>query len=282
MNRVRRVHQSQRWKSKVVWCLIEVLKLVLIVPNLGLLLWWHERVDLRLLFQVEVLEVYLTVFYVRFERGSDFLRFNLFDVYVCKPRMLKNLLDASNSSKSFRLVFVQQFFNDVNKVVSVVQTILLLVRENDFGSLNFCEQQVFVFVKEWCHANPHFIYKNSQGPPIDSEVMTCLQDHLWSQILWCSTICPRHTTCVKHFCETKVNDVDVVFVSLCASNQEVVRLDVSMNDSLLVHLFNSLDHLNSNNENGLEVEASFAGLEKIFQRWAKQVHNHHVELLVGH
>lgn len=42
--------------------------------------------------------------------------------------------------------------------------------------------------------------------------------------------------------ESKINDVNIVPCCV-GSNQEIVRLDVSMDDSLLVHLFNSFDHL---------------------------------------
>ena len=44
-------------------------------------------------------------------------------------------------------------------------------------------------------------------------------------------------------CEAEVDDVNVVLGALGASNEEVVRLDVSMDDALLVNFLDALDHL---------------------------------------
>ena len=43
--------------------------------------------------------------------------------------------------------------------------------------------------------------------------------------------------------QTEVNNVNIVASGLGPANQEVVRFDVTMDDSLLVHLLDSLDHL---------------------------------------
>ena len=42
-------------------------------------------------------------------------------------------------------------------------------------------------------------------------------------------------TVLKAFCQSKVNDVDLILGLIRAPDQEVVGFDVSMNDSLLVH-----------------------------------------------
>ena len=41
--------------------------------------------------------------------------------------------------------------------------------------------------------------------------------------------------------QTEIDNVDVVFRALITSDQEVVRLDISMDDPLLVHFLNSMD-----------------------------------------
>lgn len=41
--------------------------------------------------------------------------------------------------------------------------------------------------------------------------------------------------------ETKVDDVNVVLVCVGSANEEVVRLDISMNNALLVDLLDALD-----------------------------------------
>ena len=69
--------------------------------------------------------------------------------------------------------------------------------------------------------------------------------------------------------ETEVDDVDVVAGRLRASNQEVIRLDITMNDSLFMHLLNSLDQLDADQEARLEVESSLAGREEVFKRRSK-------------
>ena len=43
------------------------------------------------------------------------------------------------------------------------------------------------------------------------------------------------------FCQTEIDDEDVIFVSIVASNQKVVGLDISMYNSLFMDLLNSLN-----------------------------------------
>ena len=53
------------------------------------------------------------------------------------------------------------------------------------------------------------------------------------------------------FGKTKINDVDVVTSSVCASNEEIIWLDITMDDSLLVNLLNAADELHCNHQNSL-------------------------------
>lgn len=41
--------------------------------------------------------------------------------------------------------------------------------------------------------------------------------------------------------ETEIDDENVILVSVCTTNQEIVWLDVSMDDPLFVHFLNTLD-----------------------------------------
>ena len=79
--------------------------------------------------------------------------------------------------------------------------------------------------------------------------------------------------------KTKIDDVNSVFILVIASYQEVIRLNVSMNNSFLVHYLNSLDHLHCNMEYSPQIELSAALLEQIFKTLAQKVHNHNVEHL---
>ena len=54
-----------------------------------------------------------------------------------------------------------------------------------------------------------------------------------------------------------------------------------MDYALLVHLFDTLDHLDGDEQHGLQVEAALARLEEVLEGGAQQVHHHHVELLVS-
>jgi hypothetical protein len=64
-------------------------------------------------------------------------------------------------------------------------------------------------------------------------------------------------------CQTEVNNVDGILSVFVASNQKVVRFDVSVNDSLLMNNLDSLDHLHGDVQHTLEVELLSALLEQV-------------------
>lgn len=66
------------------------------------------------------------------------------------------------------------------------------------------------------------------------------------------------------FSQTEINNVDGVLSCFSSSRHKIVRLDVSVYDSLFVDYLNSLEHLNSDVKNRGEVKFSSALLEKIF------------------
>lgn len=80
--------------------------------------------------------------------------------------------------------------------------------------------------------------------------------------------------------ETKINDVNIIFCNLCAADEEVVRLDVSMDNSFVVDLLDSLDHLLGDEAAGFQIEFSFALHEQIFETGSEHVHDHDVELVL--
>ena len=82
--------------------------------------------------------------------------------------------------------------------------------------------------------------------------------------------------------QTEIDDIDVVSGGVSAANQEVIRLDVSVDDALFVDLLDTADQLDSDHEDSLEIEVALARLEQVFERRSQQVHHHHVELVVGH
>ena len=46
---------------------------------------------------------------------------------------------------------------------------------------------------------------------------------------------------LETLCETEINDVHAVLVGVIAADQEIVGLDISVDDALLVHLLDALD-----------------------------------------
>ena len=61
-------------------------------------------------------------------------------------------------------------------------------------------------------------------------------------------------TVLVAFGKPEVDYVHTVFCKLSTSNQEVVRLNITMYDALFMYLFDSLDHLNSDQKNILKVK----------------------------
>lgn len=75
--------------------------------------------------------------------------------------------------------------------------------------------------------------------------------------------------------EPKVNDVHIMLF-LANADEEVVRLDVSVQEVSGVHVLDSLDHLVSQHEDGLQRELPFAVIEQVLQRGPQKVDYHHV------
>ena len=61
--------------------------------------------------------------------------------------------------------------------------------------------------------------------------------------------------------QTEVDDVDGVLGLVIAANQEVIRLNVAMDDALLVDDLDALNHLHSDVQDGLQVEFAPTFLE---------------------
>ena len=71
------------------------------------------------------------------------------------------------------------------------------------------------------------------------------------------------------FGQSKVNNIDGIFRLVIATNQEIVRLNVAVNDALLMDNLDALDHLDGDMETCLEVKLAAALLEQILERLTK-------------
>lgn len=67
------------------------------------------------------------------------------------------------------------------------------------------------------------------------------------------------------FGESKIDDINSVFRLIVSATQKVVRFDVTMDNSLLMHHFNSLNHLHCDVKHSLQIEFPPAFLELILQ-----------------
>ena len=80
--------------------------------------------------------------------------------------------------------------------------------------------------------------------------------------------------------KTEVDNIDLVTSRLSSANQEVVRLHITMDNSLGVDLLEMVHELDGDEEDSLDIELALAGLEQVFEGWSQHVHDHDVHVAV--
>lgn len=80
-------------------------------------------------------------------------------------------------------------------------------------------------------------------------------------------------------CETEIDDVHSVLLLVFGTDHEVVRLDISVDNALIVDSFDQVNHLNNDADAGFGVKSTLAVLEQVFKTLAEKVHDHDVEHL---
>ena len=75
-------------------------------------------------------------------------------------------------------------------------------------------------------------------------------------------------------CQAEVDDINRIFGLIVSTYQEVIRLDIPMDDPLLVHDLDPLYHLDGYVQYCLQIELSAALLELVLQALSEQVHDH--------
>lgn len=76
---------------------------------------------------------------------------------------------------------------------------------------------------------------------------------------------------------TEVNDVDNVRdLAVGSANEEVVRLDVAVDQVLLVDCLNARQHLLGNHDNSLDGEAAVAVIKEVLEGRTEQVNDKNV------
>lgn len=77
--------------------------------------------------------------------------------------------------------------------------------------------------------------------------------------------------------QAEINDEYQVFSCFLITNEEIVRLDISVYYAILMHHLDSLHHLQPQVYAGAQVKLPPALREQVFQTLAQKVHDHHVE-----
>ena len=73
--------------------------------------------------------------------------------------MIDDFLEVSSCSEPTGLIFVKQFKDNVNKFITVVDLVLLLIWEHNPGLPNFEEQKFPFPIIEWSYSDQHFVDK---------------------------------------------------------------------------------------------------------------------------
>ena len=71
--------------------------------------------------------------------------------------MIDDFLEVSSCSKPTGLIFVKQFKDNVNKFITIVDLVLLFIRENYPGLSDFEKKKLSFSIIEWSYTNQHFV-----------------------------------------------------------------------------------------------------------------------------
>ena len=76
-------------------------------------------------------------------------------------------------------------------------------------------------------------------------------------------------------CQTEINNVYVVLL-LADADEEVVRLDITMEEVPRMDKLDSLEHLIGQHKHCFKGEFAFAVVEKVLKTWSEQVDDHDI------
>lgn len=148
--------------------------------------------------------------------------------------MIENLLTIALVPQSLVLFFVKESDNQVYYLIWVINPISGSVRENDLSILNFHEQHVSVTVVERSDTDKHFIYKDTESPPVNILIVTSPVDHLRGKVLGCAAKTHWQFFLPDHFSETIIDNLKVAIWI----NEDILKFQVTMCDALLVKVSN--------------------------------------------
>ena len=85
-----------------------------------------------------------------------------------------------------------------------------------------------------------FVEKDTERPDVKGMVMCLVLDHLWSHVLKSSTKSISLLTMIRLNAPPKITNLDNVTLL----NEYILRLNISVNKPLLMHVINTRAHLN--------------------------------------
>ena len=91
------------------------------------------------------------------------------------------------------------------------------------------------------------VQKNSERPNVEGVIVSFVLDHFGSHVLECATESVSLLVCVGLYTPSKVTYFD----NIALLYQYILRFDISVNQSLLVHVVDAGAHLNEEVEGGV-------------------------------
>jgi hypothetical protein len=77
------------------------------------------------------------------------------------------------------------------------------------------------------------------------------------------------------FGKTKINDINLI-CSPAKPHQEVIRLDISVEETFRVNIFHPVDQLVCQHEHSFQGELPTAKVEQVFKTWPQQIKNQNI------
>ena len=118
----------------------------------------------------------LGVHSLRDEGRSDLLVAQLLEVELAEEGVRENLV-AAICTQAPAFIFLEQLLNYIFCDVADTDSVPLLVRPSDFGSLNIQEHYIAVLVIEGRDSCEHLVDQNAEGPPVGRVVVSRAKQH---------------------------------------------------------------------------------------------------------
>mmetsp|Transcript_46424 Transcript_46424/g.61484 ORF Transcript_46424/g.61484 Transcript_46424/m.61484 type:complete len:245 (+) Transcript_46424:821-1555(+) len=106
------------------------------------------------------------------------------------------------------------------------------IREADRALTDQEVHSVLVAVEEGRDADNHLEDEDAERPPIDREVVTVSNEHLWRQVLCSAAERVCELTLLDELCEAEIRHKQVAIFA----NEHILRLQITINNALLMQM----------------------------------------------